>query len=50
MSMEEIPVYVARQKALIVQTLELYKRYETHMPILAADTIVILDGEDPGKA
>jgi septum formation protein len=49
MSMEEIPVYVARQKALIVQTLELYKRYESHMPILAADTIVILDGKILGK-
>jgi septum formation protein len=49
MSMEEIPVHVARQKALIVQTLDLYKRYESHMPILAADTIVILDGKILGK-
>jgi len=46
---EQIPIHVARQKALIVQTLELYQRYERDVPIVAADTIVLLDGEILGK-
>ncbi len=49
MSKEDIPVYVAHQKALIVQTLDLYKRYEHDTPILAADTIVWLEGKILGK-
>jgi septum formation protein len=49
MSKEEIPVYIARQKALEVQTMDLYQRYESHIPILAADTIVLLEGEILGK-
>jgi septum formation protein len=49
MSKEEIPVYIARQKALAVQTMDLYQRYESHTPILAADTIVLLDGKIMGK-
>ncbi len=49
LSLEEIPVYIARQKALEVQALDLYNRYESHIPILAADTIVVLDGEIIGK-
>jgi len=49
MSKEEIPVYVARQKALAVQSMDLYQRYESHTPILAADTIVLLDGQILGK-
>jgi septum formation protein len=46
---EEIPIYIARQKALEVQSLPLYQRYEARLPILAADTIVILDGMVLGK-
>jgi len=46
---EQIPIHVARQKALIVQTLELYQRYERDVPIVAADTIVLLDGAILGK-
>jgi septum formation protein len=49
MSIEEIPVFIARQKALAVQTIDLYKRYESDIPILAADTIVLLDGRIMGK-
>ena len=49
MEREEIPVYIARQKALAVQSLDLYKRYESNIPILAADTIVILDDRIMGK-
>ena len=49
MSKEEIPVYIARQKALEVQTMDLYQRYESHIPILAADTIVLLEGKIMGK-
>jgi septum formation protein len=49
MNKEEIPVYIARQKALEVQTMDLYQRYESHIPILAADTIVLLEGKILGK-
>ena len=49
MTKEEIPVHIARQKALEVQTMDLYQRYESHIPILAADTIVLLDGKIMGK-
>jgi septum formation protein len=46
---EEIAMYIARQKALAVQGLDLYKRYEANTPILAADTMVLLDGKIMGK-
>ena len=49
LSKEEIPVYIARQKALTVQSLPLYQRYEARLPILAADTVVMLDGRAIGK-
>ena len=49
MSQEEIPVYIARQKAIVVRTLELFKRYESDIPVLAADTVVVLDGKILGK-
>ncbi|MBY0480386.1 MAG: Maf family protein [Chitinophagaceae bacterium] len=48
---EEIPVYIARQKAIAVQQyLEtaFHKQYSTK-PVLAADTIVVLDGKIIGK-
>lgn len=49
MSRRDIPIYVAREKALVVQKLDLYKRYEHDIPIVAADTIVWLNGEILGK-
>ena len=42
-------VYIARGKAHATQGMDLYKRYEQHIPVLAADTIVVLDGEIIGK-
>lgn len=47
--MEEIPIYIAREKARAVMQLELYKRYEEGIPVLAADTIVVLDEQVLGK-
>jgi septum formation protein len=49
MPMEEIPIYIAREKARAVMQLELYKRYEEGIPVLAADTIVVLDDKVLGK-
>jgi septum formation protein len=49
MPMEEIPIYIAREKARAVMQLELYKRYEEGIPVLAADTIVVLDEQVLGK-
>jgi septum formation protein len=46
---EEIPVYIARQKALAVQQSEAYKRYEKNPTIVAADTIVVLQQTVLGK-
>lgn len=45
----EVAVYIARQKALAVQTSELYKRFEEPLPVLAADTIVVCEGKILGK-
>ena len=47
--LEEIPVHIARNKALAVQQSELYKRYDKGNIILAADTIVELEGIIMGK-
>lgn len=46
---DAIPVHIARQKALAVMACEEYKRYETDSPILAADTVVVLDNDIIGK-
>jgi len=46
---EEVPVYIASQKSQVVMDMELYKRYEKDFPVLAADTIVVLDGKVIGK-
>jgi septum formation protein len=46
---EEIPVYISRQKALAVRSTDLFKRYEGNIPVLAADTIVVLDNQVLGK-
>jgi septum formation protein len=48
---DQVPVHIARQKALAVKThvqTAFHKQYAT-MPILAADTIVVLNGKVIGK-
>lgn len=47
--MEEIPIFIAREKAKAVRQSGLYKRYEGDVAVLAADTIVVLDGHVLGK-
>jgi septum formation protein len=42
---DEVPVYIAKQKAMAVKSLPVYSHYEAGMPILAADTTVIVDNE-----
>jgi septum formation protein len=49
MPVEEIPIHIAREKARSVMQLELYNRYEKGVPVLAADTIVVLDNQVLGK-
>ena len=46
---EDVPVYIARNKALAVQESDIYKRYESGNVIVSADTVVILDGSIIGK-
>jgi septum formation protein len=45
----DVPVYIARNKALAVQQSDVYKRYESGNIIVAADTIVVLDNSIIGK-
>lgn len=42
-------MHIARQKALAVQAGKAYKRYERHIPILAADTIAVCEEKIIGK-
>ena len=49
LSPQEAAIHIARGKARATRELELYKRYEYHIPVLAADTMVILNGEIIGK-
>jgi septum formation protein len=49
LSPEEIAVYIARGKALATLENKTYERYESNVPILAADTLVVLDGKVIGK-
>ena len=46
---EDVPLYIARNKALAVQQSDIYKRYESGNIIVAADTIVVLEGSIIGK-
>ena len=46
---EDVPVYIARNKALAVQQSDTYKRYESGNIIVAADTVVVLNGSIIGK-
>ena len=45
----DVPVYIARNKALAVQQSDIYKRYESGNIIVAADTVVVLDNSIIGK-
>lgn len=46
----DVPVYIARNKALAVQQSEAYSRYENNNAIiLAADTVVVLGNDIIGK-
>ncbi|MBC7828115.1 MAG: septum formation protein Maf [Chitinophagaceae bacterium] len=45
----DVPVHIARNKALAVQQSDIYKRYEGGNIIVAADTIVVLDRAIIGK-
>jgi len=49
MDLEDVPVHIARGKAEMVMGLDLYRRFEPDVPVLAADTIVVLDGQVMGK-
>jgi septum formation protein len=49
MSPEEVPVFVARDKGIAARNKEVFQRYENNIPILAADTIVVLEGKIIGK-
>jgi septum formation protein len=49
MPVEEIPIHIAREKARSVMQLDLYNRYDQGVPVLAADTIVVLGNEILGK-
>jgi septum formation protein len=49
MSVEEIPVYIARNKAHVTRNSEAFKRYEDNTTVLAADTIVVLNNKVIGK-
>jgi septum formation protein len=45
----DVPVHIARNKALAVQQSDIYKRYESGHIIVAADTIVVLENSIIGK-
>lgn len=45
----DVPVHIARNKALAVQQSDVYNRYESGNIIVAADTIVVLENSIIGK-
>lgn len=49
LAIEEIPVHIARNKALAVKTGYEYTRYDIKAPIVAADTVVVLGNKIIGK-
>lgn len=49
MNPQEAAVYIAKGKAHATKSLDIYKRYEKQIPVLAADTIVVLNDEIIGK-
>ena len=48
-SVNEIPIHVARKKVLAVKNSLSFKNYSSSVPVLAADTIVVLDNQVIGK-
>jgi septum formation protein len=46
---EEAAIHIARGKARATMANSMYERYEQHVPILAADTIVVLHNDIIGK-
>ena len=49
LAVQDVPVHIARNKALAVQQSDVYKRYESGNIIVAADTIVVLENSIIGK-
>lgn len=49
MPVEDVPVHIARTKALALIEDGSFQRYEHDAPVLAADTVVILEGKIIGK-
>lgn len=49
MDPEKVPEFIALNKARAVMESPLFERFEMNVPVLAADTIVELDGEIIGK-
>lgn len=49
MPAEEVPVHIANTKAQALIEDESFRRYEHDAPVLAADTVVVLDGRIIGK-
>lgn len=49
LAVEDVPIFIARQKAEAIKLLPVYTHYDAGIPILAADTIVIIDNEILGK-
>ena len=46
---EEVPIHIARNKALVLKNDSKFQHFESNVPILAADTIVVLENEIIGK-
>jgi len=49
LSVNEIPIHIARKKALAVKTSAAFGKYGYNTPVLAADTIVVLNNLVIGK-
>lgn len=49
MAIADVPVHIARQKALAAIHTHMYERYEHGAPVLAADTVVVIDNDILGK-
>ena len=49
MAVPDVPVHIARQKALAAIGTNMYARYEKGAPVLAADTVVVIDNDILGK-
>lgn len=47
--LDEIPIHIARNKALALRADPSFQQWEKNIPILAADTVVVLEGEIIGK-